>query len=158
MAGSVPQLRIYFPELRGGICEGKLPHGPGSVPLSPLWGLGTSRSIPGSGAPSAPARCSPPSRSQGYVHQGMAARRCARAALRVSTPHEHRPPGLPAVPAVRGGLQGSLARAAAQLCFCSLPEKSLQPVLHMALPRAGPRRGRKGPGAGMGAAVTVLGD
>lgn len=68
------------------------------------------------------------------------------------------PPGLAAVPAVRGGLQGSLAGAAARLCFCSLLEESLRLALHMALPQAGSRRGRKGPGAGTGAAVTLLGD
>lgn len=158
MAGSVPQPRVYFPELRGGICEGELPHGPGSIPLSPLWGLGTSRSTPGSGAPSALAHCSPPSRRQGYVHKGTAAHRCARAALGVSSPREHCPPGPAALPAVQGGLQGSLAGTAARLCFCSLTEKSLRPVLHMALLRAGPHRGRKGPGGGTGAEVTLLGD
>lgn len=155
---AVPRTRVYFPELRGGIWEGELPRGPGGIPLSPPWGLGISGSIPGSGAPSAPARCSPPSRSQGYVHKGTAVRRSAWAVLGVSSPREHRPPGLAAVPAVRGGPQGSLAGAAARLRFCSLPEESLRLALRMALPQAGPRRGRKGPGAGTGAAVTLLGD
>lgn len=91
---TVPRTGVYFPELRGGVWEGELPRGPGSIPLSPLWGLGISGSIPGSGAPSAPARCSPPSRSQGYVHKGTAVRRSAWAVLGVSSPREHRPPRL----------------------------------------------------------------
>lgn len=118
---------------------------------------GSSRSILGFGAPSAAARC---------TLQATARVTRTKVQLRAAAPWQlvGSPCPVSTVPwagsraSGAGGLQGSLAPAAAWPCLCSLPGKSSRLVSHVAVLPAGPCRGRRDTAAGTGAAVTLLGD